>query len=194
MEVGTDQDLWDRTVAGDAEAFGELFRRHRSAVYNFCFRRTASWDMAEDLTAQVFVETWQGRASRELVGNSLLPWLIGVASRVISHEWRSRTRRKTRELRAVPSGDTPDPADEVAARVDDERRMAKVLQTLKLLPRVERDVLAVCVFAGLDYQAAAAALGIPVGTVRSRLSRARSHLKRLSAQVTGDNPGEEHKP
>ena len=75
-----------------------------------------------------------------------------------------------------------------------ERRMAKVLQTLKLLPRVERDVLAVCVFAGLDYQAAAAALGIPVGTVRSRLSRARSHLKRLSAQVTGDNPGEEHKP
>lgn len=191
MEVSSDQALWDRVVAGESDAFGELFRRHRTAVYNFCFRRTASWDLAEDLTAQVFLETWRGRQNRELAGGTLLPWLIGVACRVISHEWRSASRRTARELRAVPQFDVVDPADAVAQRIDDERRMVKVLEVLRALPRAERDVLAVCVFAELDYTSAAQALGIPVGTVRSRLSRARKHLRRLTGEPAFGNPEEE---
>ncbi|BAS12103.1 hypothetical protein AHiyo8_04060 [Arthrobacter sp. Hiyo8] len=64
----SDQVLWDRSVAGDADAFGELFVRHRDAVYNYCFRRTASWDAAEDLTSAVFLEVWRADDS--------WPWIV----------------------------------------------------------------------------------------------------------------------
>jgi RNA polymerase sigma-70 factor (ECF subfamily) len=73
----------------------------------------------------------------------------------------------------------PDPADDVAAHVDDERRMKQLLARLSELPRGEQDVVALCVWSELSYEDAAAALGVPVGTVRSRLSRARGRLREL---------------
>jgi len=178
--TSTDQDLWDMAVAGESMAFGELFERHHKAVYNYCFRRTASWDMAEDLTSQVFLETWRGRRGAALTIDSLLPWLLGVAARLTSHEWRTRARRLARDRRVPASAVIPDPADGVACRVDDERRMARVLDAIHRLPRADQDVLSLCVFAGLDYESAAIALDVPIGTVRSRLSRARSHLRQTT--------------
>uniref|UniRef100_UPI000AC56645 RNA polymerase sigma factor n=1 Tax=Streptomyces scabiei TaxID=1930 RepID=UPI000AC56645 len=71
-------------------------------------------------------------------------------------------------------------ADETAGRLDDARRLAAVRQVYGRLRRAEREVLALCVWAGLDYGQAAEALGVPVGTVRSRLSRARARLARLT--------------
>ncbi|MHB1474493.1 MAG: RNA polymerase sigma factor [Dermatophilaceae bacterium] len=179
--VRTDQELWDLAVRGESWAFGELFERHHRSVYNYCFRRTASWEMAEDLTSQVFLETWRGRRNAGLTIDSLLPWLLGVASRLTRHEWRTRARRAAAHSRLPALTVVPDHAGDVAGRVDDERRMAHVLEAVHRLPGAEQDVLALCVFAELDYQATATALGIPVGTVRSRLSRARNHLR----QVTG---------
>lgn len=173
----TDQDLWDLAVAGESIAFGELFERHHKAVYNYCFRRTSSWDMAEDLTCQVFLETWRGRQGTALAIDSLLPWLLGVASRLTSHEWRTRVRRGARDRRLPAPEMTPDPADDVAGRIDDERRMARVLDAIHHLPRADQDVLSLCVFAELDYESAAIALDIPIGTLRSRLSRARNRLR-----------------
>lgn len=67
-------------------------------------------------------------------------------------------------------------ADEVAGRLDDAAQLALVRTALRTLRRAEREVLALCVWSGLDYAAAAEALGVPVGTVRSRLSRARTKL------------------
>lgn len=180
----TDQDLWDMAVAGESMAFGELFERHHKAVYNYCFRRTASWDMAEDLTSQVFLETWRGRRSMALTIDSLLPWLLGVASRLTSHEWRTRARRLARDRRLPAPAAIPDPADSVAGRVDDERRMSRVLDAIHKLSRADQDVLSLCVFAGLDYESAAVALDVPIGTVRSRLSRARNHLRQTTEYDT----------
>lgn len=186
-EIRSDQDLWDLAVRGESWAFGELFERHHNAVYNYCFRRTASWEMAEDLTSQVFLETWRGRCAAGLTIDSLLPWLLGVASRLTSHEWRSRARLATARRRAPALTAVPDHADSVAGRVDDERRMARVLDAIRRLPRREQDVLALCVFAEQDYESAATALGIPIGTVRSRLSRARNHLRQIIEPNTGVN-------
>src|SRR5512139_1153790 len=184
----SDQRLWDAAVGGDATAFGELFARHHKAVYNFCFRRVGSWAQAEDLVSVVFLEAWRRRRALELESGSLLPWLVGIATRVTNHQWRSSVRHRA-ALRRIPADPQPvDPADAAADRVDDERRMAAILTVIRRLPRREQDVLAACVFGGLDYARAAAALGIPVGTVRSRLSRARTRLARLAGETTATTP------
>lgn len=87
---------------------------------------------------------------------------------------------------AVPQADFEDEAD---ARLDDERRMKLALGLLAQLPLHEQDVLVLCAWSGLSYEDAALALGIPVGTVRSRLSRARQHLRELDPESGHEEGG-----
>ncbi len=175
-----DADLGDAVRAGDPDAFERLFAQHGTAIYNYCFRRCASWDTAEDLTSVVFLEAWRSRARvvqhEDAGGSTVLPWLYGIATNVCRNHRRSaaRYRRATARLPALDR--EPDHADDVSGQVDDERRMAHVLREIRHLSTGERDVVALIAWEGLDYAAAAAALGIPVGTVRSRLSRARGRL------------------
>lgn len=187
----SDQCLWDAAVGGDAGAYGELFTRHHRAVYNYCFRRVSSWAQAEDLMSSVFLEAWRTRQPLTLTTGSFLPWLIGIATHTTHRHHRSEGRfaAALERVGSVTPTEARDHADDVAARLDDERAMAEVLSALSALPQIDQDVIGACVFAGLDYAAAAEALGLPVGTVRSRLSRARArltrtapHLRRLSTQ------------
>lgn len=155
-----------------------LFREHGRAVYNHCFRLTGDWAGAEDCTSLVFLEAWRLREKTEPSGGSLLPWLLGIAHHVV-HRRRRVARRHQALMDRVPApGLVPDFADEVVGRLEDQERIAAVRQVLSHLGRADREVLALCVWAGLDYAAAAQALGVPVGTVRSRLSRARRRLDR----------------
>ena len=173
-----DQELWEAAVTGEADAFGELFERHHVLIYNFCFRRTGSWSTAEDLMAVVFLEAWRTRRGMQLHDGSLLPWLYAIATNVTRHQHRS-TGRHQAALARVASRVTniPDHADEIIDRINDEQRMRQVLGAFTQLPQRERDVLELAAFASLDYAQIAAALGIPVGTVRSRLSRGRNRLR-----------------
>lgn len=182
-----DQALWNAAVAGDAEAFGLLFERHHVAVYNYCFRRTASWSDAEDLAAITFFEAWWSRRPMELHDGSLLPWLYGVATHTMSHRARSAGRhiRALRQLAAVWS-EMPDLADEVASRLADEVRMRALGDAFTALPEHERQVLQLSLFAGLDYAAISVSLGIPIGTVRSRLARARDRIRQALVNDNAD--------
>ena len=180
----SDRELWDRAGRGDPGAFGALFDRHARAVYNHCFRLTASWAAAEDLTSTVFLVAWRKRGGADLSAGSLRPWLLGVATNAARSEHRSVRRRRALLDRVPPSGDIADHADEVAGRVDDERRMTEVLTEVARLPRGERDVLALCVWSGLSYAEAATALGIAETSVRSRMSRARARLRGALALQT----------
>ncbi|ROO91066.1 RNA polymerase sigma-70 factor (ECF subfamily) [Actinocorallia herbida] len=176
MSELTDAGLWEEARGGRAEAFGVLFDRHHRAVYNYCFRRTADWAVAEDLTSVVFLETWRRRASVRLERDSLLPWLYGVATNVVRNHRRS-LRRHREALGRLPHMPVEDESADVAGRIDDQRRMRAVLDGIAALPRRYQDVLVLCVWEELSYAEAAAALGVPVGTVRSRLSRARERLR-----------------
>jgi RNA polymerase sigma-70 factor (ECF subfamily) len=173
-----DWTLWELSRAGDAEAFGMLFQRHAKAIYNFCFRRVGDWATAEDLTSIVFLEAWRLRR-REVLPGKVLPWLYGIATNVVRNRRRSE-RRYRAALARVP---TPRPQEDFSARVDerldDEAQMKDALALLSRLPSRELDVLALCGWFELSYEDAALALGIPVGTVRSRLSRARQRLREL---------------
>lgn len=184
-----DQALWDACVRDDADAFGVLFERHHHAVYNYCFRRSGSWAQADDLTASVFLEAWRTRRPLDLTAGGALPWLIGIATNVTRSDRRSAARRDELLAKVSRLGleTAPDFADDLADRVDDEQRMGEVLRALRELPQRDQDVLSVCVFAGLGYEEAAKALGIPVGTIRSRLSRARRRLEqRLGIHPSND--------
>jgi RNA polymerase sigma factor (sigma-70 family) len=171
-----DGELWRRARDGEPECFGVLFDRHGEAVRAFCARRLGSVDAADDLVSIVFLEAWRRRSEVELVDGRALPWLYGIARRTMQHRWRTALRHR-RALARLPSPpETPDHADEVAARLDDEQSLARLREAVDGLRPPEKDVLVLCVWQGLTYAEAAVALGVPVGTVRSRLSRARARL------------------
>ena len=118
----SDGQLWARAASErDGEAFGQLFERHANAVYTYCFRRTGSWLVAEDLTSVVFLEAWRKRRDVRLAGESVLPWLLAVAGNAARNAERS-VRRHRRLLARLPRPETvPDVADEAAKRADEER-------------------------------------------------------------------------
>lgn len=154
------------------ERFGELFEQHADSVYNFCFRRLADWAMAEDMTSAVFLEAWRRRDRVDLTEQPPLPWLLGVANNLMRNHRRSLRRARAALERFHASASTPDFGDELTDRLDAERRMRAVQERIGALAPHERETLELCVWAELSYADAALALEVPVGTVRSRLSRA----------------------
>ena len=177
----TDRDLWASAVGGDDDAFGVLFERHSRDVYNFAFRWTANWAAAEDMASQVFLTAWRRRADVVFTteSGSVLPWLLGVATNLLRNQRRGK-RRADAAIARLDAGDAqPDFSDEVLGRMADEAQMVEVHAVIEQLPEHEQDALALCAWAGLDYEEAALALDVPVGTLRSRLSRARGHLREL---------------
>lgn len=182
MEAGraTDDELVAELRLGASSALGELFDRYTDRTYTYCFRRVGSWHQAEDLTSTTFLEVWRSRERASAYDGTALPWLYGVATNVC----RNATRSGRRHLRAVdrlPREVTADHADRVADVVDSERRMQELLAALASLSARDRDVLLLVGWSELTYEQAARALDVPVGTVRSRLARAR---QRLSSTVT----------
>ncbi|MDX3583317.1 RNA polymerase sigma factor [Streptomyces europaeiscabiei] len=169
-----------RIRAGDREAFAEVYDAYARAVYNHAYRLTGDWSTAEEVMADTFLDAWRTRERLEPDGGSLKPWLLGMAT----NKARNANRSLGRRLAFLARRPAPDPvadfADETAGRLDDARRLAAVRQVYGRLRRAEREVLALCVWSDLDYGQAAEALGVPVGTVRSRLSRARARLGRLT--------------
>ena len=178
----TDVDLWQRLRGGDREALGELFDRHGNAVYNFAFRRTASWSLAEEVVQATFLTTWRRAVDHRLAPldhTTALPWLLGVASHEGQNAARSLHRAERRDLRAEAPTSLGDPADDVAARIDDERRMAAVRRAMGQIPAHQRVVIELVLWSGLSLVEAADVLHVAEGTVKSRLSRGRTQLARV---------------
>jgi RNA polymerase sigma-70 factor (ECF subfamily) len=177
----SDRALWDRARDGDAAAFGDLFDRHAGRIYNYCFRRTADWALAEDLTSTTFLLAWRGLRREALQAESALPLLYGIATNAVRNRRRSLKRGREAFARLpLPRVEKPDFADETAIRVDDRAAMQELLLLFSRLPRREQDVLALCEWSNLSYEETAEALSIPIGTVRSRLARGRRRLRELA--------------
>lgn len=174
-------DLRARVRAGDSDAFGMLFDEYARAVYNLGFRLTANWSAAEEVVSLTFLEAWRKRGRIEPGGESLRPWLLGIAVNVSRNLARASRRHQAAMSRLPPPPVVPDFADELAGRLDDTAQLREVAKALATLRGGERELIALCVWSGLDYASAAEALGVPVGTVRSRLSRARRKLRKLGA-------------
>lgn len=171
-----DRQLWARAVDGDRGAFAELFDRHAKAVFNHCFRLTASAATAEDLLQNTFLLAWRKRSKVQLRRDSALPWLLAAATNAVRSDRRSVARRLRMQARAPVEPPTPDHAEAVADRVDSERRMAELLTAVNALPRGQREAFTLCVWGEVSYADAAGVLGVAESTVRVRVSRARARL------------------
>ncbi|WP_328992999.1 sigma-70 family RNA polymerase sigma factor [Kribbella sp. NBC_01245] len=177
-----DQHLWARLREADEQALTALFRRHSDAVYNFAFRRLSSWSAAEDAVQATFTSLWRRARSGRidvLTLESARPLLLVMAGHECSNLLRSSRRHLALvdRITALDRGaDEPDPAAAAASRLDDERAMARIREVLDEIPAAQREVVELVVWSECSMAEAARALGIPEGTVKSRLARARRAL------------------
>jgi RNA polymerase sigma-70 factor (ECF subfamily) len=163
--------------------FGALFDRHATVVFRYLVRRVGV-DEAETLLGEVFRIAFEKRSTYDCERPNARPWLYGIATHLVARHRRTETRRfhATARLRARQHL-ASDPSDAVVAMVDAEGLWPRVAVAVAELPPEERDALVLFVWEELSYQEIAAALDIPVGTVRSRLNRAREHLRELQAPI-----------
>ncbi len=172
----------DAAVVADSVAcparFSLLYERHLRAVAGYLARRVGS-ELAEDLTAEVFVRAFRGRATFRAAHETVLPWLLGIASHLVADHRRAERRRLAALQRL---------ASELERIGQDEAGMlgADLVGQLRRLPAVDRDALLLVVWGELSYEEAATALAVPVGTVRSRIARARRRLTTAIDQKPND--------
>ena len=169
----TDREAFARSVA-EPEAFRVVFERHYDAIAGYLARRLPA-DTAADLASEVFAQAFAGRERFDPNQGEPVAFLHGIAANLIRRQRRKEERMLRAYARAAADGSAP------AADVEDSAAIAAVL--LDLRPE-ERDVLLLHAWADLDYEQIAAALAIPIGTVRSRLSRGRERLRTQLAVAT----------
>ncbi|MEV0648319.1 RNA polymerase sigma factor [Phytomonospora sp. NPDC050363] len=170
-----------RIRAGDRDAFRDLFGEYARAIHHHAYRLTGDWSTAEDVVSLTFLEAWRlrERVDPDEDAGPLRAWLYGVATNVARNVRRAARRHSAAMARLPRPGPEPDHADGVATTMYERERLALVRRAMARLRKNEREVLTLCVWSGLGYAEAAQALDVPVGTVRSRLSRARRKLAGL---------------
>ncbi|MFD5715230.1 RNA polymerase sigma factor [Streptomyces pharetrae] len=164
----------------EPEAFAALFDRHADAVHRYAARRLGG-EVADDLVAETFTTAFQQRHRYDPArgaGTDARPWLFGIATNLVGRHRRAEARRFKAMARVPAPADHDEPlADRAADRVVARAMRRELAAALAALPARHRDVLLLVAWGDLGYGEVAQALGIPVGTVRSRLHRARSKLR-----------------
>jgi RNA polymerase sigma factor (sigma-70 family) len=171
-------------AATDPEAFGELFRRHSRAVYAYCARRTGDLHAAEDLTSVTFLEAFRRRRTLRLSSTSALPWLLGVANNVTRNTERSVRRYRSALGRVSPPPDGTSAEEVAIEHIGAQQALTRAVEALRQLSPAEQDIVHLVLWSELSYADAASSLGIPVGTVRSRLASARQKLTAITINGT----------
>jgi RNA polymerase sigma factor (sigma-70 family) len=164
------------------EAFAALYDRHAALLFRFLIRR-AGRDTADELLGETFRVAFERRSSFDPSYSTARPWLYGIASNLLARHRRSEGRRLAATARLFTQRDPEPPADVVASNVDARRLFPRVLDAVAALPGGERDALLLFAWEELSYDEIAVALTVPVGTVRSRLNRARKRIRELAADI-----------
>jgi RNA polymerase sigma factor (sigma-70 family) len=185
MDGSPDVDLIDQSRT-DPAAFTEVFDRHFAVIHAYLERR-AGRDRADDLAAETFRVAFQQRARYRPLRESALPWLYGIASNLLLRDRRAEARRLQALARLDGEArDSEAAADRAGERADAEALRRPLFAALAGLEPRDRDVLVLVAWEELSYVEVAEALGIPIGTVRSRLNRARRQIQRaLPESVAG---------
>lgn len=174
-----DRDLLEQAIVGNGHSFGELFERHRDRVFRHAFSVLSDATAAEDITAMVFYEAWRKRSTIRVVDESIIAWLLVTANFTMRNHTR-QLRRYRQFLSRLPE---PERVDDLAQDVVDQHHTEHENQLIRAafqrLNAQSRDILTLCVIEQLTVQQAASLIGIPEGTVKSRLSRAKSKLGQL---------------
>ena len=178
MEPRTDAEVIARSLESSA-AFGELFDRHATTMFRYFVRRVGP-DEADSLLGELFRIAFEKRSGFDTERAEARPWLYGIASNLLARHRQGEARRLDATARLVNTAmAASDGFAEVDARLDAPRRWADVAAAIATLPQGERDTLLLFAWEGMPYDQIATALDVPVGTVRSRLNRARGRVREL---------------
>jgi RNA polymerase sigma factor (sigma-70 family) len=181
-ELMIDDRLVIETSLRDPSAFAELFDRHWPALFAFCVSRAGN--PGEDLDAETFKVAFDRRDRFDTSYRDARPWLFGIATNLLRHHFRSDQRAQRANARVVVLHSRR-PAAELGDELEARSLTPELTAALGALSPEERDTLLLLAWAELDYAQIAQALDIPIGTVRSRIHRARS---RVRAHLTQENP------
>lgn len=165
-------------------AFGELFERHALELHRFLSRRMG--DLADDLLAQLFLTAFERRGSYRADLGDARPWLYGIAANLVRRHHRAEATRYRALARVPLAVVVPDTSAHAVASADAAAVRPRLAAALAELKPADRDVLLLLAWAQLDHAEVAAALGIPLGTVRSRLHRARQQLRPILDDLQGE--------
>ena len=174
--VTNDNDIIRDSLAS-ADRFAEIFERHISAVTAYVARRVGP-TASDDIVSETFLAAFRRRKRYDLTRPSALPWLLGIATKVLSQHRREQAAhwRTLQSAFAQGEPDTVDDLDRSVSRLDASSAVEDLFPRITALSTRDREVLFLHAWGDLTYQEIATALGIPIGTVRSRLSRIRAKL------------------
>ncbi len=168
----------------EPEAFAGLYDRHSALIHRYVARRLGD-QAADDIVAETFLAAFRQRSRYDLARPDARPWLYGIAANLIGKHRRSEVRMLRMLARTGVDQVLDSHADRSDARVSAAAASRPLAAALAGLTVGERDVLLLVAWADLTYEQVGEALGVPVGTVRSRLSRAR---KKVSEALGGVDP------
>ena len=189
LNAGTDEHILAVSL-GQPEVFGELYARHFPAVYRYVAGRLGP-DAADDLAAETFLAAFRHRHRFDPARGAVRPWLFGMATNLVAQHHRAESRWYAALVRAgadpliAPSASAGD-EERIADRIAASQARPALAAVVGRLPDRDRDVLLLVAVGGLSYAEVAFALGIPEGTVGSRLNRARR--KTLAALADTSDP------
>ena len=162
----------------EPETFSEIFERHYDAIFQYLARRTRH-GAAEDLTCDVFTVAFDIRDRFDLTSPSARPWLYGIAHRVLMRHYRVAERSDRALRRMHIEHVTPDMAEAIVVRLDLQNVSTRFASAIETITPLDREPLLMSVCERLSYNEISEALQVPVGTVRSRIARARAELREL---------------
>lgn len=170
----TDERLLAESLA-TPERFAVIFDRYAPVVHGYLSRRVGS--LADDLVSETFLLAFRGRTGYAAGRAPVRAWLFGIATNLVRRHARDEERRYRAFGRAAGRVESTTELGEVAGRVDAQALRGELADALLALPREELEVLLLWTYPQLSYAEIAAALDVPVGTVRSRLHRARGKVR-----------------
>ena len=188
----SDASLVHLAAAGRVSAFPELMRRHGPAVHAYLARRGGR-DVADDLLSEVFLRAYSALRHYDERWADARPWLYGITRNVLREHWRRRSSAAGLAQVALIAPDE-DPWPDVDDRLDAAARRPSLRRALTALPADDREVLLLVTWEGLTPAEVAVALGIPPGTARSRLHRARAAMRQLLNDDAAERPAERAAP
>lgn len=175
--------IFERSIALP-QLFTIIFDRYYRAVYGYLSRRVGQ-TVADDLAAETFIRAFERRSAFDPTAERALPWLLGIALNLLAHHRRSEAR----QFRALAASGGFEPSEsgvDVGGRVDAETTQ-RLIAGLEQLDDYDREALLLYAWGELQYGEIADVLGIPVGTVRSRLNRARRKLRQALETISDEN-------
>ena len=169
----TDAEIFRRSIR-EPDAFREIFERHAAAVHAYA-RKRIGMAAGEEILAQTFLTAFEKRTRFDPSYGSARPWLLGIATNLIRHHLREEREHLT-ALRKIGRERSVAPLED-EGRLDAERMKPTLIDALLALTEDDRETFLLLALGQLTYEEVASALAIPIGTVRSRIHRARRHLR-----------------